>query len=270
MSELSSHDEPAQSLPPLRIHHLLVLTAVFSCVMAVVLSIWRLGRSLAPLATMHEFSAWTMFLATSQWLALATSLTILLFGRTWRHKGLPFPSQPGHWIAIYVTAKGCIEMVLSLLTMAISATHLPVHVILSIGTGIPFQVALLIISVAAYRREPIRYWKWGWAATAVYSALTAAMYTFYASVLVYRLLYSLFWVSGPINWRLPDNLGAFFASFGYIYPLIVNYAVLIFILLATTFDMRHLRQRHWSHWVVLVTLGIQYSIYVVYRHWLIY
>lgn len=266
-NEADSQESPNAELPPLRIHHLLAWTAVFSCVMAVSLSIRRLSRFLAAETTVQEFSNWGVLFGTVQLLALATSLTVLLFGGMWRRERLPFPSQPGHWIAIYVTSKGCYQIVLYLLTTAISPTHFSVHMFLEIGAGIPFHVALLIICVAAYRREPIRYWRWGWVATAVHSLLTIAMYTFHALVFLHRLLYSLFWVSSPINWNSPINLSV---SFGYFYQLIVYYVVFVFLLLAATFDMRHLRRRHWSHWAVLVTLGVQYSVYIVYCHWLIY
>lgn len=263
MSELSSRGESAQPLPPLRIHHLLALTAVFSCVMAIALSIWRLRRFYAAETTMHEFSTWGMFLGTAQWLALATSLTILLFGRTWRHKRLPFPSQPGHWIAFYLAWRGLFRLAQDLIMMALSHTPTSVIIVGSICTEVLFHVVALGICVAAYRREHIQVWRWGWVAIAVHSALMVTMYTFSALVFLYRLLYSFFWVSSSINWNFPLSLGV---SFGYFYQLIVYYAVFASVLLAATFDMRNLRRRHWSHWAVLVTLGIQLSVYIVTIH----
>jgi hypothetical protein len=80
-------------VPPLRIHHILATTLVA----AVLLSIHEVLRE-------HDVLGLSQFFRSAQGIAytLATAIacSFVLIGCWWRHKGVPFFHQPGHWLLV--------------------------------------------------------------------------------------------------------------------------------------------------------------------------
>ncbi len=100
-------------LPPLRVHHLFVLTTVFAVTMSVWLGIWNLFPDL-PGQTVPEFTTGISLNFIIRTLSQSVCFAIVLFGLAWRRQEIPFPCRPGHWMAIYVAISWAYEMALLL------------------------------------------------------------------------------------------------------------------------------------------------------------
>ena len=252
--------DSSSPLPPLRIHHFLAWMAVAAAVVAVQASM------LPPnidelLGSTIGITLWTAF-ATTQWIAFATSLTILHFGVHWYRHGLPFPSQPGHWLAAYASWIGFYQLLNDLFLVYES----PVAFIL---LDVPCHLVALIVCLAAYRRESTRYWRWGWLAVAVHNTLMLLAAVSGLLVLLYRLLYSLVWVPGPVSWQPVFNLGAWATWFLTSYGVIFWCILIVLISVATVDDLIKHCNRHWSHWAVVGTLLGQLVTSAIYGQWTI-
>jgi hypothetical protein len=82
--------------PPLRIHHILTITAVA----AVLLSVSQTIRHSKRMGMDELFaSSWGAMYTIST----AISLTLVAFGFAWRRRGYAFFSLPGHWILLAET-----------------------------------------------------------------------------------------------------------------------------------------------------------------------
>jgi hypothetical protein len=84
---------PAPQLPPLRIHHILVATAVTAVFLSFAQALQR-----------NEIGGLSEFIAsgTGVLYAVTTSLalTAVGFGLYWRRRGIPFFHQPGPWLMV--------------------------------------------------------------------------------------------------------------------------------------------------------------------------
>src|SRR5436190_21435860 len=74
-------------LPPLRIHHLLVWTAVTAQ--------WLSGRRGVGIAGV---TIWQVIYTLPSILGAAMAVTCCAFGIWWRHRRLAFPEAPGNWM----------------------------------------------------------------------------------------------------------------------------------------------------------------------------
>jgi hypothetical protein len=96
----------------LRLHHLLVLTAV----MAVFLAINGPERNYAS-ATYKPpefFRIVSLSLATAHTLLSAVALTALGYGIAWYHRGMRFFDQPGHWLLVDISIGALLYVVPSI------------------------------------------------------------------------------------------------------------------------------------------------------------
>src|SRR5262245_18140124 len=80
--------------PRLRLHHLLVLTAV----MAVLLAINGPQRDYGNYKPSELFRILSIALGTAHTLLSAVALTALGYGIAWYRRGMRFFDQPGHWL----------------------------------------------------------------------------------------------------------------------------------------------------------------------------
>ncbi len=103
MSEAAESDSAPAELPRLRIIHLLGLTTVFSVVMSTYLVFMRLLRFSQPNMEMPEISGGISILMIVQFLSISVCIAVVAFGFAWQRRGITFPSQPGHWVAVFLT-----------------------------------------------------------------------------------------------------------------------------------------------------------------------
>src|SRR5690348_4127435 len=93
-SDMSSSETSGRPrTPPLRIHHILILTAVA----AVLLSVTHLLRQQDYLNLSQMFSSsWgAVFTIT-----IAIDVTLVMLGFAWRRRGYAFFDMPGHWLLL--------------------------------------------------------------------------------------------------------------------------------------------------------------------------
>jgi hypothetical protein len=100
--------------PPLRVHHILVATAV----VAVLLSLHHMLRQ-------HDVGGMSKFLASVQGIVLTImtgiAATVVAFGIAWRCLGHSFFDQPGHWLLLTQS----LPVSLFLLAALLSTMRLP-------------------------------------------------------------------------------------------------------------------------------------------------
>jgi hypothetical protein len=99
-SDVSAEANAAQVVlltsPPLRIHHIMTITAVT----AVLLSVGQQIRHSQRMGLEDLFaSSWGAMYTVST----ATSVTLVMFGFAWRRRGYAFFSLPGHWMLLMHT-----------------------------------------------------------------------------------------------------------------------------------------------------------------------
>ncbi len=100
------------SLPPLRLHHLLVMTAVSSVLLA------SFGPGLGSLANNDALGQ--IWIAMAVWgtihaFVVAFAITVSAFGIFWRLRGIRFPREPGHWLLVAVAASHILTVFFALL-----------------------------------------------------------------------------------------------------------------------------------------------------------
>jgi hypothetical protein len=254
-------DHLPSPLPPLRVHHFLT----WMVVVAAIETIWIV---LIPADWLQDAGAWAAVLTTSSCVTLGTCLSVFLFGITWCRQGRPFPSEPGHWIAAYVSWVGVFEVIdYFLMEIVFRNSSVDMIKLRMVGLQFPYYLIAFGLSVAAYRRERSRYWRWGWGAICLHGALMLAGCVLYVVVLLYRYLYALLWVKGPFHWSPPFSLGS---SFGIWYGLIAYYILVALISLAVAADLRNCQHRHWSHWTAVVALQVKLVLLIAFTHWAIF
>ncbi len=264
MSEPAASDSELSDLPRLRIHHLLVLTTIFSVVMTVHLGFWRFLRSSQPDAVMPEISGGISILIIAQFLSISVYVATALFGLAWRRRGIVFPSQPGHWVAIYLAIAWAYEVVLSF-TMFLPTQGF-VHdsmVWVRFLMHFAFHCIAAIFWIIAYYREDSRIWKWGWAAMALRSAFSVSFFVFRIGVKCIEWLVEVLWYNSQVDLQSLR----FLWSFSGMWKLwLTSYALLAFLGAAMILDYRYSRRRHWSHWLVLILAFISNVVLISYYH----
>lgn len=266
MSEPFEPDSASPELPRLRIHHLLALTTAFSLVMAMHLGLMRLFQIYNPNAEMQELDNGISVLLITQWLPLSICITIALFGLAWRKRGIAFPSQPGHWIALYLAFDFVLTLLLSF-SMLIQQTNYDFALLswVALIANVLFHCFLVIFWGVAFLCEFDQIWRWGWAAMAIRSLFSILMTGLHVILKCVEWLIETFWYRhySLEQWLTPP----FGPSTGMWMMIITNYACIAFFIAAIISDTRHKRRRHWSHWLVLVSELLAVVSLSFYYHW---
>ena len=265
MSNADPQNPPQHELPRLRIHHFFVLTTVFAVVMSVHLGILHLIRALYPDAEIPELTTGKSLIYFVYTFPQSACITITLLGLAWRRRGGSFPSQPGHWMALYLTIVGAYEIVLTVLSVfpVAQAFGWDSTIWLTRPMGLIFQCFALTLWVAAYLHEPDRIWKLGWAAMALKSLFVVCRTLLLWGRQCVEWLLETYWYR-HYHWQFPFfNWGPYANIISLLLP---NYLLLAFLLAATVSDLRQHRQRHWSHWLVVVSTFVSTVIMTVYYH----
>ena len=237
--EVLSGDACAVELPPLRIHHLMLWTAIAAVMMAIT------NSNDAPQAAV--VSATLIGLA----MAGAAALTLTLLGCVWCRRGLPFFNQPGHGIAVLIVL-GVLRWSIS--TAMATFTPLLVDARLLIFYALPSLLCSLLsipFIIWIWRRlADTTAWNWYFflwllgtlletgGIFALAFEVTSIGMTFWLGV---TLLNVSFWV------RAPEMLA---------------------LLVALAVDRRRQTPRHWTHWsAVLAYIGVGLSVLVQHVHY---
>ncbi|NOZ39212.1 MAG: hypothetical protein GXP24_03160 [Planctomycetes bacterium] len=203
MNESTQHDLTSIELPRLRIHHFFVLTTVFAVVMSVWLGLWRLVSSSHPDVVMPEFSTGISLLVIVQWFSQSACIAVTLLGLAWRKRGLSFPNQPGHWMAVYLAVAGAYELVLSLIFLfPDQVIEFESTALVTMPMSLLFHCFAFALWVAAYLHEPARIWKLSWAAMALKSLLFVLLMLFIIGAKCLQWLLETYWYNAQFDWQL--------------------------------------------------------------------
>ncbi len=265
MNESIQVDTAETKLPRLRIHHFFVLTTVFAVVMSVWLGILHLVRAFQPNQAVPEFTTGISFFFIVQTLSQSACAAVALLGLAWRKRGVAFPSQPGHWMAIYLTIAWAYEIVLTFASLFLQTQTLNLGVMAWVTRplSLVFHCFAVLLWVAAYLHEPSRIWKLGWAAMALKTLFGVCRTILFLGTMCVQWLLETYWYR-HYHWQFPFFNWGPYAN--YVSLLLPNYLLLAFLLAATVSDLRQQHQRHWSHWLVVVPTFVSTVIMTVYYH----
>jgi hypothetical protein len=101
----------SQTLPPLRIHHLLVMTVVVAVAMTVV-------RLVVPLDRIADGNRAGMLLPLLYAVLYSIGFCCFLFAARWRYRGLNAFAQPGQWLLLIYPLTVAYLLVLLLISLA--------------------------------------------------------------------------------------------------------------------------------------------------------
>jgi hypothetical protein len=211
-NEITSRPETSdRPLPPLRIHHILAATVTA----AVLLSLHEVLRG-------DDVLGFAAFFRSGHGIAYtvvtALSCTLTIFGVWWRHQGLPYFRQPGHWLLLGNS------LAIGMFLFAALATALRWDAVqLPYSVWMAWYVAMSLLSAAvnfwaARRAADTRWWK-------SFFVISGGMALF--MVIVY--------------------VGALYPMSFYVYWL-GGIATTILLLAAVISDRRARRSRDWPHW----------------------
>ncbi len=267
MSEQAENSFAPPELPRLQIIHLLALTAIFSLVMAVGMSLMRLSFAAYQGTGTPEISGVVSGFLILNGLSSSVCIAIVVLGLVWRKQGIAFPSQHGHWVALYLTLAYVFDTARNLLPLVMVPDHAELMVTFWQAMSFVFHSLAAVLWIAAYRRELARIWKWGWAAMALRSILAASLHLFYVGTKYIEWLLEVFWYNSQFDWQPFQFLRLNADMLLPLITLLPNYALLAFVSAATVSDFRHNRQRHWSHWLVIILLCVSSAAHLAYHHW---
>jgi hypothetical protein len=235
---LEPPSEERESLPPLRLHHILTWTTITALLLSVYGFMSRFG----------EAAPWYMMIWLWSFLGGTLAVTVGGFGVYWRKLCYPFPSQPGHGISILWTVAFVIGLLGYLLIEAARAVAgdqgglgYPQWVItLADWEDYAFKLTSFGLSLwLAWWIRPARRWQ-------VFFVLEAAVSGHRYLALLFRL--TLF---APINHlELVGPLLAESIRHVLLYlPSLIPGTALVFALVR---DRRDNISRHWSHWAGVI------------------
>ena len=266
VSEPILDETTVAELPRLRIHHFFVFTTVFAVVMSVWLGIWRLIRTAYPDAAIPEFGTGMSLLFSVQTLSPSTCIGIALLGLAWRKWGISFPSQPGHWMAIYLAITWVYEIALFLASLFLHSPTLNLGVMawVTMPMSLAFHCFALALWVAAYLHEPDRIWKLGWVAMSLKSLFIVCWTLFLMGKEGVERLLDLFQFNSQFDWDFFFLLGPWerIIAKGFL-AMLSTYPLILFLPAAAILDLRQHRQRHWSHWLVVISTFVSTAILTV-------
>jgi hypothetical protein len=213
--------------PPLRIHHIMVATAVI----AVLLSI---NHSLRQTNSFGLSSFATSGRGITMAITAGLAATIVGFGFAWRRSGYSFFDQPGNWLLL----SHSLTIGFFMMAAAICAFQLPdSHIATSIPFG-AFYFLLIVLGIALNL----------WAAWRIADSIPWK-FIFLVDGLTVICLFGVIWL-----------------GFRGLVPIVIwgaPIAVLLLLLLASWADRRDHVRRDWPHWLgvclrsipILQTLG---------------
>ncbi len=216
---------------------------------------------------MPEFTTGISFIFIVQTLSQSAFAAVALLGLTWRRREISFPSQPGHWIALYLAVAWLYEIVLTVLLIfpVAQAFEWDSTIWLTTPMSWVFQCFAFALWAAAYLHESSRIWKLGWAAMTLKSLLAVLLMLFFIGAKCIEWLLEVFWYNINISWGFSFFSWGRYANF--VSLLLPNYLLLAFLLAATVSDLRQQRRRHWSHWLVLISTFGSTAVATVYYHY---
>ena len=201
----------ASVLPPLRIHHLLAATVTA----AILLSLHEVLRE-------RDVMGFSAFFRSGQGIAYilvaALSLTLALFGLRWRHQGLAFFHQPGHWLLVSNSLSiGSIVFAVAVATLRWEPAQLPYTLWMFWYVGMSL-VSAAVNFWAARRAADTRWWT---SFFVISGSLPLLMVLVYVAAL-YPISVYVYWLGGL--------------------------ATTLLLLAAVISDRRAHRLRDWPHW----------------------
>jgi len=236
--EVPSDAARAAELPPLRIHHLMLWTAVTAVMMAITKS-YDSPSAVVDSATIVGWVA-----------ASAVALVVTIFGCVWRRRGLPFFNQPGHGIAVLIVL-GVLRWSIStamdsFIPILVDARLLLFYVLPSLLCSL---LAIPFIIWIWRRLADTKIWKWYfflWLLGALLEPggilvlgfeLTSIGTTIWLGITLLKIS---FWIRAP---------------------------EMLVLLVALAVDRRRQTPRHWTHWAaVLAYIGVGLSELVQHVH----
>jgi len=201
-----------------------------------------------------------------QMLSASVCIAVVMLGLAWRRKGISFPSQPGHWVAIYLAVALADGMV-----MAVTMLLLPSSGFMGVvrfSTHLVLHCFAALLWIAAYLREDSRIWRWGWGAMALRSVLIVSLLAFHVGMKGIEWLIEVFWYNSQVDLQLSWFLGSL-TPFLMLKMWLRGYVLLVFLAAAMISDYRHARRRHWSHWLVLISTFVSTAALAFYYHWVL-
>jgi hypothetical protein len=142
---------PATSeLPPLRIHHFLIWTALTAAILSGCMTFDRWARNGPPIENRIVIAGLVLAVV-----AVAGALTIVGSGFYWRKRGVAFPQSPGDWLLVIVVAIVGLSFVAFALFVAIflivgDDDWLPAYATVVGLIQIAVWVALNVIAIRRY------------------------------------------------------------------------------------------------------------------------
>jgi hypothetical protein len=204
--------------PPLRIHHILVLTAVA----AVLMSVTHLLRQQDYLNLSQMFSSsWGAVFTIS----IAIDVTLVMLGFAWRRRGYSFFDMPGHWLLLThsLSIGFFLAVAVALALRALGDNHVemgPVGPIIVYSTIV--QLASIVLNgYAAWKIADTLSWRIFFSFEAIRSVSVFAIRYFFPV--------SMWFVLVPLQ-----------------------YLPFVFLLIAAISDGIKRRPRDWPHWVGVV------------------
>ncbi|MCA9230020.1 MAG: hypothetical protein KDA57_05185 [Planctomycetales bacterium] len=249
MSDPAASDCASSALPRLRIHHLLVLTAVTG---------FYLTMAKGSLDEQHFHAVYSAD-ASLILITEALAITVVAFGVVWRYQKRKFPGEPGHGLLF----QSCLDSALGVSGLLFYACFIDRN---EMGQLINFDELPQIAWV---------YLEWNWflyAGASILISLTCALWLaenrrwrtyFHLSAAITAIGV----VEGLTLMRMnrnsiyiPDGWIEWFIECSIYLPDLVTAAALPVVLF---FDYRARVQRHWTHWAgvvcalatVLLTIG---------------
>lgn len=231
-----AREEPLDPrLPPFRIHHILVWTACS----AVFLSMQQ--GWFAKIATLSEYvdlrSPMILFQSAFGAIVLGGYWMICLMGVAWRRQAIAFPSQPGHWLAVFngiLYVSSLLPMSIGFLLMDESWNH-PTWWLFT-STAIPLVVILCLIYMLV---RAAALFGSSWKTTLIVLAIGLSL-DFLAMLVM--SMYWLFPLSSTID-STEEVISTLSRLFGYGAHVCVG--------LAAWRDWRRDIARHWAHWIAV-------------------
>jgi hypothetical protein len=199
--------------PPLRIHHLLVMTAIA----AGLLSVNELLRRDDVMGTAQFITSGIGVVYTN---ATAIALTLVVFGAWWRFDGRAFFDLPGHWLLVK-------QSLFVGIFIAIAATGSLRVLGLDDLENVPMYAFIVFANVGVIGVSIWVAWK-------------------VADSMAWRLWFILYGLEMPANW-LFAILGQLSQTHIRLMPVIL----LILLVLAAIGDKAASRVRDWPHWLAV-------------------
>lgn len=238
-------------LPPLRLHHFFVWTAVSAALLALS------SNTYAAV----QVERWWMLIQLPDVLAAALAVTCCGLGLMWRRRGLPFPSQPGHGLLIWYALSFTLSLVHGVLWLAIyrpggasnqwTTSPPPGMDFLEWGQILTALASVAFLVWCAWWVRPARRWQ----IVFVLNALAAGHY-YIARFLPWDVLNSV----GELQLIGPTLYAGMWFILAHFPQSIPGIALIV----AIVRDRRAGIPRHWSHWAGVAAWCANFIAYFIF------